>query len=1507
MSDKGSSSFVGKGTIVLILLLTSFAIMAAMPTSFYLSFEDMADQLLSGELFEKFLQYFDRIPLLNFTGNFSDFLNNFDLPYDNPINPGDYIIPPEWNIPDLDWGDLPEGWEGEIPPIMPGDLPDNFQIPDGWLPPGVDPSQYPWLLGLAAGLFGTQYIKVWVNSSNPSRYWRVRTYDTFNSSNWVQSDNTVSPYNYTNISSIQSSQKYLVWMNITYQRNGSGSLPIPHLWPSGEIMENLTVLAPVNVTWNILTDSSDAIIWNATVIENPGGEFTVSIIYNVTYDDTITPQTITAQMTSQIVDGTPFDPPGTTKYRQLPSLDPLVIQDMEKVKNMVFSKGLDVYNATMAVLEYFKTRYSFIASTTDSTQFNATRMVATGQGTNADFASNFALYLRYLNISTRLVWGGVGYLKDSSSPTPNDMYRLIAAFYTEVWIPNSTNNGGNWLQVDPTPYPNKTYGMTDYNNYELIYPRIPDDRLRTHHYDLLVLTNTSDYRIPLNHLNRNTDHFRLNATLYRDGNAIAQTLLGDTVNFTFYDTTDDRLLGYNWSIGATWTDSFNDNSISGPHTLKTSFYAVYNESIIVLNDTTNINIDSLGNPEPIDIRRGPDNSFLFYANLSDPTSNRPIEGVMMGAYIDSQPLIINNNTFTDQTGLAQLNLSVPSSVNVGYHNITIQFNGTFIVEKNFPNLAPDLVLVTAAPSSSRNHSIYVKADLIITLYKDTNFVNDIIVRNNNVTLYGRVTYDNGTAISNAPVDIHWLNSSGEFIFGHLYTNLTGWYSYKLYISRFHDSIAQVWANTTLPFVNKSTATYYYSINCQDSTILYVYPLSVGDYIIRSETTIQIRGYLIDPYDVANTSGQSIYLLNKDTGEKITHDSIITGPNGNFSSSITISSDTPVGNMNIYATFNGNWSVEGNLIDIPSSASNSSDFNVLIVAKSKFVKDTTSYNNGRNLDPANFIPIGEKLDIYGYLVLDNNSILSGKTVKAWEILPNGTTIELGQDITDGTGFYNITYNVPSSHPTGSTEIFVNFSAGSVYSSYITNASESNDPWFGYLCDLIISKVTPTVALRGQTYVEIKGHIEEIYSNTDLTGQQLYITFDSKRVRDNNYQEVVTQVDENGNFTANFIVSTSIKEEDYIVNATPASSIIKYNQSIPSNIIIKASSKIENVRVVETPLLGEIINITGTLAYENGTELNGQITVYPLSDPSKNQTFSVSGNYEISIPVNTFYSSSTSDELVIDFQGTSMIAESNTTTPIFIGDNPTITIDVPTSAYAGSTFAIYGTVSQNGHPFAGRELIITVYNSTNHKIINTKVLTNNNGEFNLNMIIPIEGNYTIIANLSSVSMSFISNTELISIIPAPNFFEMLWVLWIIIPVVIGIILAYLGVKMSVRRREKKKKQKIMERIEPNKIKDNVQALCDGKRYKEAIIYAYLSFLKIVAVYREKRRVPSQTIREFAMELVKNLKFPPKELYAFTSLYEEARFSDHSIDKDKFEEAKLLFDALVGPIMKKATLST
>jgi len=120
-------------------------------------------------------------------------------------------------------------------------------------------------------------------------------------------------------------------------------------------------------------------------------------------------------------------------------------------------------------------------------------------------------------------------------------------------------------------------------------------------------------------------------------------------------------------------------------------------------------------------------------------------------------------------------------------------------------------------------------------------------------------------------------------------------------------------------------------------------------------------------------------------------------------------------------------------------------------------------------------------------------------------------------------------------------------------------------------------------------------------------------------------------------------------------------------------------------------------------------------------------------------------------------------------------------------------------------------------------------------------------------------------------------------------------------EVRRKKKKKSKKSkFQGINLNLIKEKLSSLQQGSRFQEAVIYAYYNYMQLVQGYYNVPRRPSQTAREYAMVMVKQVKLPPTMIYPFTTLFEEARFGKQSMNAEQYKEAFKLFIDLHDRIM-------
>ena len=117
---------------------------------------------------------------------------------------------------------------------------------------------------------------------------------------------------------------------------------------------------------------------------------------------------------------------------------------------------------------------------------------------------------------------------------------------------------------------------------------------------------------------------------------------------------------------------------------------------------------------------------------------------------------------------------------------------------------------------------------------------------------------------------------------------------------------------------------------------------------------------------------------------------------------------------------------------------------------------------------------------------------------------------------------------------------------------------------------------------------------------------------------------------------------------------------------------------------------------------------------------------------------------------------------------------------------------------------------------------------------------------------------------------------------------------------KQKKKRKKKTKFQGINLDSIKIKLSSLQQGNRYQEAIIYAYYNYLQLVQGFYNVPRRPSQTAREYAMSLVKQVKLPPTMIYPFTTLYEEARFGKQAMEAQQYNEALQLFLSLHDRIM-------
>ncbi|NVM52627.1 MAG: DUF4129 domain-containing protein [Candidatus Helarchaeota archaeon] len=1510
-----------KTILIIILLIASLSLLAALPLSFFMS-GNMGD-------------WFGNIPL--------ELLPPPDQPPDLPE--GEWEIPEGWEIPDwwVNWTippgtTLPSDFNGTLPP---GDIPwwlgngsMSYTLPNGSLPggggvgngTGIDGGDgdgggsgsggvggLPGMggsMGNGLGPFGSGFTTVYVNYSQPWRYWRIRVYDYFEGTTWILENTTTTLYSTDNTPGTD----YLVMIRVQFTQAGYGTLPLPHLWNRPMIRSSLqfldggTMLPATNVTWDLLEDQCGVVHWNATV-GIPGIYY---IVYFVTYNNSINLSSIESNVYFDSPLNFIADPPGSQDYLQMPDLSayPEVVADMQALASNPAITSNNTYETAQAVMEYFKTRWYWTPFRVQipGQDFDPGYLINNGYGMSADFASNYVIYLRNLNISSRLVWGGVGYQPDPLLP---GMMRLSHShFWAEVWIPYSTTPGdGEWVQFDPNPIPPVMWMPNQSAPQQLIRidARRNDTRVETSHYTMLF--NAS---VPYDTPQNPGDLFDLTGTLLRDGTVLTTTWLNESVFYTYADVTENSLVGI--SPGAYNNHNFTANSRAGPHRFNASFYAVQNETIVTCNGTTEVNIISLN---PHSIVRGTGDAFLVDANITDASNGQPISDVELLGYVIEIDRDLSDNLgrqLTDSNGEVNSSYSFPSNESEGVYNFTMRFNGTFVVD--YPNPYPDyFVTVPGSAAQSQNETITVTATLYINI---TSPSNPILPRGHTIAFNGYLTYDNLTGINGGLVTVWWANSTGTYAICADNTAANGFYQGFYYIPEDYDDSAgnndvRVWANFSVVWGNATTdPSTTYQIRCTNQTniILNTDSASIpSPFAVRGETSIHVWGSLSDSLGIASTAGQYIEIKVNETDTTLGF-LIALDANGNFDTYVQIPDTHPIGDYNLSAVFSGVWIFGSNFTFVPSSASWSAINNthrVRIVATTVLSKTTFTSTVGRIVTPTPIIA-GDPVYVGGYLLFENGTGFGSQLVEAWWIAENGTESFMNSAITQAsTGFYNITYNVGYQEPTN-VDIKVNYSAGSLVNSFILNASTKADPPVVWAVNVSIDTVTPSETTRGQTTLQVTGRLREKHNNP-VPNELIILTFNGSNALDQNRDPVTVVTDSQGNFSTSFIVYESFTIGDYDISATLTNSSFILNQEQTANVEVNCTTQIINMAIDRTGMRGENITISGSLVDNANQAFAGDISVYFDGDLETSK--SVNGAFSLDLEIPDDSASVGMKTITLNYSGTSNTYPSSTEQLWNVPKGADIAITniagyssfVDLTLNAGSQITISGSVNDNESTETIQNRVVEIY--YNNSLLGSGN-TNSQGEFSIEVTLPsIAGNATIYANFTAYGeyTSQIITAEII--IPESIGDIILQYLPWIIGIVVGIIAVYVAHSLYSRRSKKQKMGKMSEfaGIDIEFIKTKLKALLQGKRYREGIIYSYYIFLKIMQNYFDSPKRPSQTARDYAMEIaVKRTKLPPTMIYPFTTLFEDARYGNKPIDENHYSKAFRLFMNLCVRIMER-----
>ncbi len=96
-------------------------------------------------------------------------------------------------------------------------------------------------------------------------------------------------------------------------------------------------------------------------------------------------------------------------------------------------------------------------------------------------------------------------------------------------------------------------------------------------------------------------------------------------------------------------------------------------------------------------------------------------------------------------------------------------------------------------------------------------------------------------------------------------------------------------------------------------------------------------------------------------------------------------------------------------------------------------------------------------------------------------------------------------------------------------------------------------------------------------------------------------------------------------------------------------------------------------------------------------------------------------------------------------------------------------------------------------------------------------------------------------------------------------------------------------------------NIKMLNDTKRPKEAIAYEYMLFVMLCTAKYKDRKHPSQSVRDYAMKMVKDHNMDPTTVYPFIQDVEEVIYGGKPSTADSFQNSLTsfgkVFESIVG----------
>ncbi|MHA1835503.1 MAG: transglutaminase domain-containing protein, partial [Candidatus Odinarchaeia archaeon] len=476
------------------------------------------------------------------------------------------------------------------------------------------------------------------------------------------------------------------------------------------------------------------------------------ILYNVTY---LPIDPASAQANSLQASNTPSSI--AEVYLQLPetrniylSNNPLLAGNVSLFES--YAQSHSVYDTALQVLGYLKSNFIFdpfaqyLGGSIDRVEW----FLSNGGGTSLDFATTYSIFLRCLNISSRVVYG---FLPGEVSGNSRIIRGWNTHFWVEVWNPTNTDED-NWVQFDPTPL---TTNITDIVSTDPLVGNVE--------YTVTVtVNNNTDWAASPELVTRGSD-IEIEAILLNNSTPMNEYLI------EFYDETEQSLLGSNYTDSsglAIINYNYATNSKIGIHILKASIPSlplVFNYTILLIDGQTSITLDASPDP-PINVTRNRD-LILISGTLTDQDTGEPIPYQQVSITLDGQTIV---TVTTDSNGNYNYDYLPPVSTQNKDSDLQAIFNGVF--QSSLNGYQPSYFIPGSSSTSTIDTVIIVASTTVSTNVNAT-----AVAPGNVIRIDGYLLFDNGSAYANQNVAIYWRDVNGEVLLATRTTDTSGYYYY----------------------------------------------------------------------------------------------------------------------------------------------------------------------------------------------------------------------------------------------------------------------------------------------------------------------------------------------------------------------------------------------------------------------------------------------------------------------------------------------------------------------------------------------------------------------------------------------------------------------------------------------------------------------------------------------------------------------------------------------------------